>query len=59
MIIIDWVSSLKIIMKIYKNLVDYSKQNECHRNTASKRVKKWLENWTIIKIEKGTKYIEL
>ena len=46
-------------MKIYKNLVDYSKQNECHRNTASKRVKKWLENWSIIKIEKGTKYIEL
>lgn len=44
------------MIKFYKNMTDYAKQNGIHRNTASKRFKAW--ELDLIEIPKGAKWID-
>lgn len=44
------------MIKFYKNMTDYAKQNKMHRNTASKKFKNW--ELDLIEIPKGAKWID-
>lgn len=44
------------MIKFYKNMTDYAKQNWIHRNTASKKFKNW--ELDLIEVPKGVKWYE-